>query len=275
MKKTLADYFKEHIEFENTASPYEAINFIRNERNKNYFSQFFLDKTEKLILDASEKIRLFVRHKISTNVFFYNSDNINKKILICFCGNANRVMMPVAVFLQYIDEKIYDVLVLMDPSKLCYHSGIPDFGFTLKESVNKLSDIISEKKYEQVYTFGTSGGGCASLYIGAYLNAKKAISVGGRHPLDYLDYKNTKLLSVKNLSGSEFDKLLSMRRNEYRTNIQVIYNDRHEEDKKSAINFKKHLKNVNLLSIDGESHNVFHELRKKQKLKLLMDDLFN
>ena len=275
MKKTLADYFKEHIEFENTASPYEAINFIRNERNKNYFSRFFLDKTEKLILDASEKIRPFVRHKISTNVFFYNSDNINKKILICFCGNANRLMMPIAAFLQYIDEKIYDVLVLMDPSKLCYHSGIPDFGFTLKESVNKLSDIISEKKYEQVYTFGTSGGGCASLYIGAYLNAKKAISVGGRHPLDYLDFKNTKLLSEKNLSGSEFDKLLSMRRNEYRTNIQVIYNDRHEEDKKSAINFKKHLKNVNLLSIDGESHNVFHELRKKQKLKLLMDDLFN
>ena len=275
MKKTLADYFKEHIEFENTASPYEAINFIRNERNKNYFSRFFLDKAEKLILDASEKIRLFVRHKISTNVFFYNSDNINKKILICFCGNANRLMMPVAVFLQYIDEKIYDVLVLMDPSKLGYHSGIPDFGFTLKESVNKLSDIISEKKYEQVYTFGTSGGGCASLYIGAYLNAKKAISVGGRHPLDYLDYKNTKLLSVKNLSGSEFDKLLSMRRNEYRTNIQVIYNDRHKKDKKSAINFKKHLKNVNLLSIDGESHNVFHELRKKQKLNLLMDDLFN
>ena len=275
MKKTLADYFKEHIEFENTASPYEAINFIRNVRNKNYFSRFFLDKAEKLILDASEKIRLFVRHKISTNVFFYNSDNINKKILICFCGNANRLMMPVAVFLQYIDEKIYDVLVLMDPSKLCYHSGIPDFGFTLKESVNKLSDIISEKKYEQITTFGTSGGGCASLYIGAYLNAKKAISVGGRHPLDYLDFKNTKLLSEKNLSGSEFDKLLSMRRNEYRTNIQVIYNDRHEEDKKSAINFKKHLKNVNLLSIDGESHNVFHELRKKQKLKLLMDDLFN
>ena len=273
MKKTLADYFKEHIEFENTASPYEAINFIRNERNKNHFSRFFLDKTEKLILDASEKIRLFVRHKISTNVFFYNSDNINKKILICFCGNANRLMMPIAAFLQYIDEKIYDVLVLMDPYKLCYHSGIPDFGFTLKESVNKLFDIISEKKYEQVNTFGTSGGGCASLYIGAYLNAKKAISVGACHPLDYND---TKLrLSEKSLSGSEFDKLLSMRRNEYQTNIQVIYSDGHERDKKNALNFKKHLINVNLLSIDGENHNVLNELRKKQKLKLLMDDLFN
>lgn len=273
MKKTLADYFKKHIEFENTASPYGAINFIRNERNKNYFIRFFLDKLEKLILDASEKIRPFVRHKISTNVFFYNSDNINKKILICVCGNANRLMMPIPVFLQYINEKIYDVLVLMDPYKLCYHSGIPDFGFTLKESVNKLSDIISKKKYEQVYTFGTSGGGCASLYVGAYLNAKKAISVGACHPLDY---KNTKLrLSEKNLSGSEFDKLLSMRRNEYRTNIQVIYSDRHDGDKKSAINFTKHLINVNLFPIDGESHNAFEELRKKQKLKLLMDDLFN
>jgi hypothetical protein len=273
MKKTLADYFKEHIKFENTASPNEAINFIRNARNKNYFIRFFLDKTEKLILEGFKKIRPFVRHKISTNVFFYNSVNINKKILICFCGNANRLMFPIPAFLQYIDEKIYDVLVLLDPYKLCYHSGIPDFGFTLEESINKLSDIISTKKYEQITTFGTSGGGCASLYVGAYLNAKKAISVGACHPLDYVD---TKLrLSKKILSGSEFDKLLSKRQNEYQTNIIVIYSDRHDGDKKSAINFTKHLINVNLLPIDGESHNVFEELRKKQKLKLLMDDLFN
>jgi hypothetical protein len=190
-------------------------------------------------------------------------------------------MMPIPVFLQYIDEKIYDVLVLMDPYKLCYHSGIPDFGFTLEKSVNNLSDIISKKKYEQITTFGTSAGGCASLYVGAYLNAKKAISVGGCHPLDY---KNTKLrlsentkhrISEKNLSGSEFDKLLSKRQNEYQTNIIVIYSDRHDGDKKNAINFTKHLINVNLLPIDGESHNALEELRKKQKLKLLMDDLFN
>ena len=182
-------------------------------------------------------------------------------------------MMPIPAFLQYIDEKIYDVLVLVDPSKLCYHSGIPDFGFTLEESINNLSDIISTKKYEQITTFGASGGGCASLYVGAYLNAKKAISVGACHPLDYED---TKLrLSEKNLTGSEFDKLLSMRRNEYQTNIKVIYSDRHDGDKKSAINFTKHLINVNLFPIDGESHNALEELRIKQKLKLLMDDLFN
>jgi hypothetical protein len=273
MKKTLADYFKEYIKFENTTSPYEAINFILNNKNKNYFSRFFFDKTEKLVLEGHEKIRPFVRHKISSNVFFYNSVNINKKILICFCGNANRLMMPIPAFLQYIDERIYDVLVLVDPSKLCYHSGIPDFGFTLEESINNLSDIISTKKYEQITTFGTSGGGCASLYVGAYLNAKKAISVGACHPLDYED---TKLrLSEKNLTGSEFDKLLSMRRNEYQTNIKVIYSDRHDGDKKSAINFTKHLINVNLFPIDGESHNALEELRIKQKLKLLMDDLFN
>jgi hypothetical protein len=274
VKKTLADYFRMHIELENTASPYEAINFIRNERIKKSALQPILDKTEKLMLHGFEKIRPFVRHTISDNVFYYNSGNKDKNLLICFCGKANRLLMPIPVFLQYIDNEIYDVLILMDPSGLCFHSGIPEFGLTLEESIRKLSRLVSSGNHQQVITFGTSGGGCASLYVGIYLNAKKAISVGGRHPFDYVDTKIA--LSKKGLSGSEFDKLLSEKLNKCETNIQVIFANENNSDKKSAQTFLKQLINVNLLPVnDTDNHNVLEYLRGKQKLTFLLDDLFN
>ena len=202
VKQTLADFFRIHIEMENTASPYEAINYIRNERVKKGAIVPILDKTEKLMLQASKKIKPFISHKLSSNVFFYNSGSINKHILMCFCGTANRLMMPIPVFLQHINHEIFDVLILKDPSGLCFHAGVPDFGDTLQESVERLSSFVSSKNYQYVTSFGTSGGGCASLYVGSYLNAKKAISIAGRHPFDYTYIQLA--LNKKGLAGSEF-----------------------------------------------------------------------
>ena len=274
VKKTLADYFRLHIELENTASPDEAINYIRNNRIKKSALLPILDKTEKFMLQGSEKIRPFVRLKISENVFYYKSGNKNKSLLICFCGKGHRLMMPTPVFLQYINNEIYDVLILRDPSGLCFHSGIPEFGFNLEESIRKLSSLASPGNYQQISTFGTSGGGCASLYVGTYLKAKTAISVGGRHPFHYTDTKVA--LSKKGLSGSEFDQLLSGKLNKSETNIHVIFANENNYDKKSAQTFSKQLLNVNLLPInDTDNHNVLEYLRAKQKLNLLFDDLFN
>lgn len=270
-KQTLADFLRWHVEFENTASPTEAIDFIRN--NKNFYYLNFLKKTEMLIFEGREKIRPFERVRLSINVNFYKTHHKNKNLLICFCGNANRLMIPIPAFLQYIDHKIYDVLVLRDPSRLCYHSGIPGFGLTLENSANMLADIVLRRKYQQVKTFGTSGGGCSSIYLGLYLNVKKAISVGGYHPSNYQIINHN--LSKKGLSGYEFDELLSKRSNQYQTSVKIIYADGVDRDTESAKIFAKHLCNANLIPIDHDQHNVINYLRKKQKLRLFMDELIN
>lgn len=275
MKKTLGDYFRIHIKLENSASPEEAINFIRNLRGKHNAIQPILDKTEKLMFEAHEKIRPFLRHKISDNIFHYKSANKNRNLLICFCGQANRLMMPIPVFLQFINNEIYDVLICMDPSGLCFHSGIPGFGFTLEETIKNLSYLIALGSYQQLTTFGTSGGGYASLYVGTYLNAKKAISIGGRHPFEYTS--NMKIaFSKKGMSGREFDQLLLSKLNKAETNIQVIFANENNSDKKSAQIFSKQLLNVNLYPIeDTDDHNVLKYLREKQKLTVFLNDLLN
>ena len=271
IKNTLANFFRQYIEFENTASPAEAMNFIR--KNKIFDVQGFLKKTEKLILEGNEEVRPFLKKRLSSNVYFYTTTNENKNLLICFCGNANRLMLPIPVFLQYIDHKVYDVLVLMDPSKLCYHLGVPGFGSTIEESADLLSDIATRGKYQQVKTFGTSGGGCASLFCGVYLNANKSISVGGRHPLTYEVTNN--LLSDKGYSGYEFEELLSKKSNQYQTKIYIIYGNRMNADKISAENFEKYFLNTTLVPIDHDGHDVINFLRNKQELRILLDELVN
>lgn len=271
IKPTLANFLRRYIEFENTATPAEAMGFIKSEKNS--YGLDFLKKTEKLILEGFEQIRPFVKFRLSKNVYFYSTANKNKNLLICFCGTKNRLMMPIPVFLQYIDHKIYDVLVLRDPYRLCYHSGIPGFGLTLENSANELADIVLRGKYQQVKTFGTSGGGYASLCLGLYLNVKKAISVGGCHPSNYQIINHN--LSKKGLSGYEFDELLSKRSNQYQTSVKIIYADGVDRDTESAKIFAKHLCNANLIPIDHDQHNVINYLRKKQKLRLFMDELIN
>jgi hypothetical protein len=183
-------------------------------------------------------------------------------------------MMPIPVFLQYINSEIYDVLILKDPSGLCFHSGIPEFGDTLEESVSKLVNLVSLESYHDVITFGTSGGGYASLYVGYYLNAKKAISIGGSHPSKYIEMKDT--LAKKKLSGYEFESLLFKKNNKSETNMKIVYSGENYADKKNAFTLSKYLSNIHLIPINGsKSHNVLEYLREKHKLNSLISELLN
>jgi hypothetical protein len=273
IKETLAGFFRIQIELENTASPIEAISYIQTQRNKDKALNAVLDKTEKMMLQASDEIKKFKRRKVSKNVSFYSTEKPKEHLLICFCGRANRLMMPIPVFLQYINDEIYDVLILMDPSGLCFHSGIPELGENLKESIDELENIISISNYQNITTFGTSGGGCASLFLGVYLNAKQAISIGGRHPDNYT-VTNTKLIE-KGLSGKEFDQLISKNINNSSTQIQLVFAENNISDKMSAQTFSTKFKKINLVPIsDTDEHNVLAFLMNKSRLSMFFNALF-
>jgi len=234
-----------------------------------------LEKTQKMMLEASSQIRQFERRKLSENINLYQSGKRKKNLIICFCGKANRLLMPIPVFLQHIPDDLYDVVVLMDPSGLCFHNGVPGFESGIQKCLDKLSRRLPLAAYTNVTTFGTSGGGCAAIYSGVYLQANLAISIGGRHPLNY-NSTNAEFSKI-GLTGDEFDRLLKGMGGNLKTTIKVVYGDLHTEDKISALTFYEHLANVKLVPIAGSAeHSPFVFLMKQSKsnpfFNALLDD---
>ena len=80
------------------------------------------------------------REKIKENIFLYkNSKNENENLLIAFCGNMMRLMMPTYIFLGHIERDCCDILLLRDPTMRHYVNGIKETSM----SIDSLSDWIN------------------------------------------------------------------------------------------------------------------------------------
>lgn len=128
----------------------------------------------------------FVRHRLRWRVTLFSAggSRSGKTLAICFSGRAQRMMMPLPVFLQNIDSTQVDVAFLRDPTRNSYRLGIGGVAGSLEPSIDKLKDILEIKDYRSVVTIGTSGGGIPAMMSALRLNLDAALSVGGNHPDD-------------------------------------------------------------------------------------------
>lgn len=262
---SISDFYKKLIEIENNYTPAEFSEIWENKESLSEKIKPSISKTISLMQKGTDEIRPYQRNTISLNVNLYHTEsNLKKSLLICFCGVANRLMMPVPVFLQFIPEDQFDVLVIRDPSEHGYVHGIPAFSKDLLETSKLLKEVIDLNRYNDLRCLGTSGGGSAALYFGILMHAKIAISVGGKHRS-----LSDKVNSEEHLiSGFEFDNLIgNINHEEITTQLFAVYGDGSERDKVGAYSLKKYLKNCKLVTVkDIKEHNVLGILLQRNQL---------
>jgi hypothetical protein len=105
-----------------------------------------------------------------------------RDLIIAFCGLANRLQLPTAVFCQHLDGSQFDILLVRDPSKRIYIEGIPGYAPSLALVADRFRRELDLDAYGSVYCLGTSGGGWAALMTGDMLKARRAISIAGKPP---------------------------------------------------------------------------------------------
>ena len=106
-----------HIAFENILAPVEFTYFMDLVATQQLPKQTYdwLRKIAGLspgLYDAPQRFR---RDALAENVLLYRNPTENdgsKTLLIGFAGNARRLMMPIAIFLQCLDSRLWDVLLL-------------------------------------------------------------------------------------------------------------------------------------------------------------------
>lgn len=178
-----------HIAFENILAPAEFTYFMDLVASQQLPKQTYdwLRKIAGLSPGLYDAPQHFQRTALAENVLLYRNPTASeggKTLLIGFTGNARRLMMPIAIFLQCLDSRLWDVLLLrkgLEQSN--YLEGVRGIANNFPELVEYVGKAASADKYCRVMTYGTSGGGFAAILAAVLLGATRGVSVCGAPPL--------------------------------------------------------------------------------------------
>lgn len=128
----------------------------------------------------------YVRTRLAREMAVYKGPGArqDKTLLILFAGNAQRVMLPLPVFLQHLDARQTDVVLLRDPQRTAYRHGLWGVAPTLDGLADALPAWTHAREYRAIEVLGTSGGGLPAVMVALQLGAAAVVSVGGNGPDD-------------------------------------------------------------------------------------------
>jgi hypothetical protein len=192
-----------------------------------------------------------------------------KALVIGFCGNADRLMMPIGCVLQFLPSRRFDVVVLRDTQHAHYLNGVGDYAPTLNGLAERLKADFKPKKYAKVYCFGTSMGGFGALRCGVLIKADRAISVGGRY-----HWHIRRLLGGSETELSAFDPLCQCFV-QSRTDLLCAYSGGNEEDRTDVDRLAAILPVSRIAFPNATHHNLIFALMKTNRLKPFFDEIFD
>ncbi|HEY6630101.1 MAG TPA: hypothetical protein VIZ90_01485 [Rhizobiaceae bacterium] len=218
-------------------------------------------------IPPGSEIRRFKRTGIHPDVKLYSADAGARTLIIGFCGRRLRLMMPIALTLQHLDDRQYDVLTLGDRRHLHFDAGIEGFAGSLPELARRISEIIDPRGYSSVISYGISAGGFPALRLASLLNVDRAISVGGR-PAWHID----RLLEQKSTINA-FDLICHCRATPT-ARLYSLFSAPVEEDAEAAAKLAAVMPGIRLAGIPCPKHNFPYEMFKKGVLSEYHDELF-
>jgi len=253
-----AEYIRRLIELQGELTPGDTLEIWKDRQSLPDYIVERLDRELLWMSYGAPRPRLWRRQELSTNVNLYSGSGGDgpKSLLLCFCGLANRMMVPLSAFLQHLPETEVDVVVVRDPSRHHYKMGVPEFADSLETFVDRLAERIDLSSYADLRCLGVSAGGASALYAGLMLGAERALSVCGRHPS----------LDEPLPPSGDYDAMLAGRSTPGATRLFAFYGEENRRDRQGTRALMAHLPAIQPVSIKGLSgHNaLFHLLETRE-----------
>ena len=179
---------KLHIHFENILAPAELAQFLRMSRERQFseHTRGWLQKLETLSPGLFDAPRVFARTHLSEEILLYSDaswPNHDKTLLVCFSGNARRLMLPISLLLQCLEPQALDLLLLRKGAdKRPYLAGLQGVCNSFIELLEHIDAMASACLYRRVITLGTSSGGFPAVMAAMAMGAARGVSVCGASP---------------------------------------------------------------------------------------------
>jgi hypothetical protein len=214
----------------------------------------------------------FRRFSLHPEIDVYRNPDVpasGKRLLVACSGISNRLMLPIVSFLQHLPSRRLDIVLLRDRSRSHYLNGIPGYAASLPELAARLRTQLRPERYGGLLCYGTSTGGFPALRLGLFLQASRAVSVGGRFP-----WHVNRLTSADGTALPAFDPLCPCVSKESDTAMFAIYSDAHELDRREAERLSV-MRRVTPIAVSGpDTHNVVKTLFDEGKLSAFYDFAF-
>jgi hypothetical protein len=137
-------------------------------------------------LQGQQRLEPFARRELSEGATLYTGRGpaSGRSLMVGFCGKANRLMMPLPVFLQHLPAADWDVLVLKDARRTHFRRGVGGFAGNFPGLVGRVASLGAG--YGRCVALGTSMGGLPAARFALLAGVERGISIGGRPPNDVL-----------------------------------------------------------------------------------------
>lgn len=221
-----------------------------------YFKQIKKNYPESFV---KKRINRYTIHFTSKDQTIKTKD---KTLLVCFTGNAQRMMMPLAVFLQYFDSKTTDVICISRPREQGFTCGLPGYDQNFEGMLDRLGSLPF-KDYKLVVGLGVSGGSFATLMLSLKYSFDAAMAVGPVAPDDL------RLIEVLGKKTENF--IEDFKNNTHKlTSIYLVYGAKDLKGKDNVNKWKEVLEEVNIIKIDNAGHSALTRLIKDGKFADLL-----
>ena len=175
-----------HIELENRITPLEWAELQRHSETLRaddaFLASWLQIHSPMMGLSGKSRTEPFERRRLAPGVVLYakgqTADARKRSLVVCFTGRARRMMMPMPVFLQYLDASAADVVIVSCPRDGLYSNGLPGLALDVPSLLEQVALIADAGRYARVVTMGTSAGASPSLLFGLRHGCEAVLAVG-------------------------------------------------------------------------------------------------
>ena len=124
--------------------------------------------------------------------------NNSADMVIAVTGFNSKLMIPVDQFMRGAGMENYSKIILFDPLRAMFLSGVPGHFDSFSDMISKLGDLVKQHCRGRLIVLGTSGGAHTALLVAHSLKADMCIAFA---PYPYLSKKKIKEVQGESEAG--------------------------------------------------------------------------
>jgi hypothetical protein len=265
-----------HIRLENRLNPAEMCAIIDGLSGGNVSlpapAANWLARTDRQLRGNGRPLQGYVRHELSERAVLHAAPGgeearAGRTLVIAFTGDARRLMMPLALFLQHCPADRYEFLVLYDRKRAFYLGGVEGLGEDLPSTIDAIAARVDPRRYRRAVSFGTSAGGLAALWTGVALGLDRAVSVGGTTSENAAEREQTETVDT-----SGFEEAIRRRAGKL-PEVVLVSGAENERDVAKAQAMLARLPATTILVPGCADHNVLYKVWERGGLDELLERL--